>query len=193
MQPLLKLTGIKRSYGAVQALRSADFEIYPGEVMGLVGENGAGKSTMVKIISGFDSGFTGEYLLNDEPIHFTSPTQAERAGLAVAQQELSLIPTMSVAENISVIPSLLGWERDRIAARTDELLRLEAAGYRDYRWLQLLPPLHVLYGDQRFQVIIASMRADVERQRALVLTADWLPPELREAEVEATTPLLREG
>ncbi|MGY8902726.1 MAG: ATP-binding cassette domain-containing protein, partial [Flavobacteriales bacterium] len=100
MQPLLKLTNIKRSYGAIQALRGADFEIMPGEVIGLVGENGAGKSTMVKIISGFDSGFTGEYLLNGEALHFNSPIQAERAGIAVAQQELSLIKTMSVAENI---------------------------------------------------------------------------------------------
>ncbi len=77
------------------------------------------------------------------------------------------------------------------AGRHDEsiatMLRLEAVGYRDYRWLELLPPLHVLHGDQRFQVIIASMRADIERQRTLVLTADWLPPELREVEVEATT------
>jgi ABC-type sugar transport system ATPase subunit len=84
MQPLLKLTNIKRSYGAIQALRGADFEIMPGEVIGLVGENGAGKSTMVKIISGFDSGFTGEYLLNGEALHFNSPIQAERAGIAVA-------------------------------------------------------------------------------------------------------------
>lgn len=100
MQPLLKLTNIKRSYGAIQALKGANFEIMPGEVIGLVGENGAGKSTMVKIISGFDSGFTGEYELNGEALHFSSPIQAERAGIAVAQQELSLIKTMSVAENI---------------------------------------------------------------------------------------------
>ena len=100
MQPLLKLTNITRSYGAIQALRGANFEIMPGEVIGLVGENGAGKSTMVKIISGFDSGFKGEYVLNGEAFHFSSPIQAERAGIAVAQQELSLIKTMSVAENI---------------------------------------------------------------------------------------------
>lgn len=100
MQPLLKLSNINRNYGAIQALRGANFEIMPGEVMGLVGENGAGKSTMVKIISGFDSGFEGEYLLNGKPLHFNSPIQAERAGIAVAQQELSLIKTMSVAENI---------------------------------------------------------------------------------------------
>ena len=83
MQPLLKLSNIKRNYGAIKALRGANFEIMPGEVMGLFGENGAGKSTMVKIISGFDSGFEGEYLLNGEQLHFTSPFQAERAGIAV--------------------------------------------------------------------------------------------------------------
>ena len=80
MQPLLKLSNIKRNYGSIKALRGANFEIMPGEVMGLVGENGAGKSIMIKIISGFNSGFEGEQL------HFTSPIQAERAGIAVAQQ-----------------------------------------------------------------------------------------------------------
>ena len=96
MQPILKLSNIKRNYGAIKALRGANFEIMPGEVMGLVGENGAGKSTMVKIISGFDSGFEGEYLLNGQQLHFSSPIQAERSGIAVAQQELSLIKTMYV-------------------------------------------------------------------------------------------------
>ena len=100
MQPLLKLSNIDRSYGAIQALRQANFEIAPGEVMGLVGENGAGKSTMVKIIGGFDNGFTGEYQMNGEDLRFITPTQAEKAGIAIAQQELSLIPTMSIAENI---------------------------------------------------------------------------------------------
>ena len=79
-----------------------------------------------------------------------------------------------------------------LALRHDEsieaMLRLEAAGYRDYLWLLLLPPLQVLHDDIRFQAIVDGMRADVERQRTLVLTADWLPPELREAEMEATTP-----
>jgi DNA-binding winged helix-turn-helix (wHTH) protein/thioredoxin-like negative regulator of GroEL len=68
------------------------------------------------------------------------------------------------------------------------LLRLEAAGYRDYLWVQLLPPLQALHDDPDFQVIVASMRSDVERQRELVLTADWLPPELRAEEFEAVTP-----
>lgn len=100
MQPLLKLSGIKRSYGAIHALKGVDFEIMPGEVMGLVGENGAGKSTLVKIISGFDNGYTGDYQFNGQSIRFPHPGKAEQAGIAIAQQELSLIATMSVAENI---------------------------------------------------------------------------------------------
>lgn len=99
-QLLLQLTNISRDYGAIQALKGASFEIGRGEIMGLVGENGAGKSTMVKIIGGFDTGFTGEYRYDGEVRHFGSPTAAEHAGIAIAQQELSLIPTMSVAENI---------------------------------------------------------------------------------------------
>ncbi len=100
MDTILKLSGISRSFGAIDALRGVDFEIGRGEVMGLVGENGAGKSTLVKIISGFDSGYTGEVTFEGRPIHFHSPGVAEQAGIAIAQQELSLIPAMSVAENI---------------------------------------------------------------------------------------------
>lgn len=99
-EPLLRLRNINRHYGAIQALKGASFEIGRGEVMGLVGENGAGKSTMVKIIGGFDTGFTGEYFYDGKTRNFGSPTAAEQAGIAIAQQELSLIPTMSVAENI---------------------------------------------------------------------------------------------
>lgn len=97
---MLKLTNISRHYGAIQALKNANFEIDRGEVMGLVGENGAGKSTMVKIIGGFDTGYTGEFFYDGEIRRFSGPTAAEQVGIAVAQQELSLIPTMSVAENI---------------------------------------------------------------------------------------------
>ena len=99
-EPLLKLTDVSRHYGAILALKNASFEIGRGEIMGLVGENGAGKSTMVKIISGFDTDFTGEYFYDGQIRHFGGPTAAEHVGIAIAHQELSLIPTMSVAENI---------------------------------------------------------------------------------------------
>jgi ABC-type sugar transport system ATPase subunit len=100
MQPLLKLSSINRSFGAIQALKNVDFEVLPGEVMGLVGENGAGKSTLVKIIGGFDNGYSGDYAFDGHSVRFSNPARAEQSGIAIAQQELSLIPTMSVAENI---------------------------------------------------------------------------------------------
>lgn len=100
MQPILRLTSISRTFGAIRALVDVEFEIRAGEVMGLVGENGAGKSTLVKIISGFDDGYVGEFELDGQFVRLASPARAERAGIAIAQQELSLIPTMSVAENI---------------------------------------------------------------------------------------------
>ena len=100
MESLLELSNINRSFGAINALRDVAFSIFPGEVMGLVGENGAGKSTLVKIISGFDNGYTGSLKLNKMETRFSSPGKAEKLGIAIAQQELSLIPTMSVAENI---------------------------------------------------------------------------------------------
>ena len=104
-QPLLRLTDINRHYGAIQALKGASFEIKHGEIMGLVGENGAGKSTMVKIIGGFDTGFTGEYFYDGEIRQFSGPTAAEQSGIAIAQQELSLIPTMSVAGVVHILIS----------------------------------------------------------------------------------------
>lgn len=101
--PVLQLNSIKRSFGAIHALRDVDFEIAAGEVMGLVGENGAGKSTLVKIISGFDNGFVGDYQLQGKSVRFSQPGKAELSGIAIAQQELSLIPTMTVAENIFLV------------------------------------------------------------------------------------------
>ena len=98
--PILKISKVSRTFGAIQALKEANFEINEGEIMGLVGENGAGKSTLVKIISGFDPGFKGSYQINGQEVKFETPSQEEESGIAIAQQEISLIPNMSVAENI---------------------------------------------------------------------------------------------
>jgi ABC-type sugar transport system ATPase subunit len=100
VDPILKISNVSKNFGAIQALKKANFEINKGEIMGLVGENGAGKSTLVKIISGFDNAYDGDYFLNNKRVNFDNPVKAELEGIAIAQQELSLIPNMSVAENI---------------------------------------------------------------------------------------------
>lgn len=135
MKPILELSNINRSFGAINALRNVTFAIYPGEVMGLVGENGAGKSTLVKIISGFDSGFSGSIKLSGKDVRFTSPGKAEKSGIAIAQQELSLIPTMSVAENI-----FLAGESAPIFA-TKKTLAMKASKYLDEVGLGHIDPL----------------------------------------------------
>jgi ABC-type sugar transport system ATPase subunit len=103
VEQLLSLSEITRSFGAINALKDVSFDVKPGEVMGLVGENGAGKSSLVKIIGGFDSGFSGQFTFAGKQARFSGPVMAERAGIAIAQQELSLIPTMSVAENVLLV------------------------------------------------------------------------------------------
>ncbi len=100
MSDWLSLKGIKRRFGAIHALKEVELTVKRGEVLGLVGENGAGKSTLVKIISGFDDGFEGQVLVDGKPVHLGLPERANALGIAIAQQELSLIPTLSIAENI---------------------------------------------------------------------------------------------
>ena len=91
---------VSKSFGGVKALRDVDFSIFQGEIHGLVGENGAGKSTMMKIIAGVHAGFEGEMLVSGQPVHFRSARDALAAGIGMVHQELSVIPDLSVAENV---------------------------------------------------------------------------------------------
>jgi ribose transport system ATP-binding protein/rhamnose transport system ATP-binding protein len=97
-EPLLRISGLSKSYGAIQALDAVDFQLDVGEVMALVGENGAGKSTLVKILAGLVRPDSGEIVLEGRAI--AAGSALRHAGIAVVQQELSLVPTMSAAENV---------------------------------------------------------------------------------------------
>ncbi len=99
-QYVLQLRSVSRRYGAIQALKDVSFDIRAGEIIALMGENGAGKSTAVRIMSGFDTGYDGEVLRNGNHVRFRSPVDAERQGVAIAQQELSQVSALTVAENI---------------------------------------------------------------------------------------------
>ncbi|MEU0791919.1 sugar ABC transporter ATP-binding protein [Amycolatopsis sp. NPDC005961] len=98
--PLLEVRGVTKSFGAVAAVAGVSFGLYPGEAHALVGENGAGKSTIVKMLAGVHKPDDGTLLLDGRPVEFGSPADAKAAGIAVIYQEPTLFPDLSVAENI---------------------------------------------------------------------------------------------
>lgn len=99
-RPLLELSGISKSFGGVTALRDVDFTLHAGEIHGLVGENGAGKSTLMKIIAGVHTDYGGTMRIDGEEQHFRSARDALKAGIGMVHQELSIVPDLSVAENV---------------------------------------------------------------------------------------------
>ncbi|MBB5777469.1 sugar ABC transporter ATP-binding protein [Nonomuraea jabiensis] len=98
--PVLSLSQVSKAFGAVRAVREVSLALFPGEVHALAGENGAGKSTIVKILSGVHRPDSGRILLDGEPVEFGGPADAQRAGVAVIYQEPTLFPDLSVMENI---------------------------------------------------------------------------------------------
>ena len=100
--PVLRLRGVSKRFSGIVALAGVDFELYPGEVHALCGENGAGKSTLIKLLSGLHpaGSFSGEYEAHGAPASFFTLRDAARAGIAVIYQELVLVESMSVAENL---------------------------------------------------------------------------------------------
>lgn len=100
MQPLLKVEGLKKSFGGVAALRDGRFALQAGSVHALCGGNGAGKSTFLSILMGIHKRDGGTILHRGRPVEFNSPAEALASGIAIIEQELSPVPHMTVAENI---------------------------------------------------------------------------------------------
>jgi ribose transport system ATP-binding protein len=100
--PLFEARGVSKRYGGVRALDDADLTIRAGRIHAVLGENGAGKSTLIKIMAGVVAPDEGRMLLDGEPVAFASPSDAQAAGIACIFQELSLIPDLSVADNIGI-------------------------------------------------------------------------------------------
>jgi ribose transport system ATP-binding protein len=128
MAESLSARNILKRYGGVVALADGNLEVNAREVVALVGANGSGKSTMSKVINGVVVLDGGQLLLDGQPIHFSSPQAAKKLGIATVFQELSLIPQMTVAENIWLTREPLTplgiVDRKSLRKRTEELLAL---------------------------------------------------------------------
>ena len=137
--PLVRVAGVTKSFGGARALRGVNLEVRPGEVHALLGENGAGKSTLIKILSGVHGSDGGRIEIAGQPVMFDSPAQSRAAGIAVVYQDLSLVESLSVADNL-----LLGREpRDRFGFLRKKQLLDEAETFLKQLGIPLDPRANV--------------------------------------------------
>ncbi len=159
MASLLELHDVSMSYGAVEALRDVSLAVAEGDVLGVCGDNGAGKTTMIRIVSGAIQPTRGKIHLDGRPVSFASPRDALGQGVATIYQDLALAPRLSVAENIFMgseltrptpIPRLRLLDKSRMrrqAARYLEQLRISLP--------DMDAPVSGLSGGQRQAVAIS--------------------------------------
>ena len=158
-KPLLEARGIFRRFGHVQALNGADLVVYPAEICALIGDNGAGKSSLVKILAGADKPDAGEIWLEGTRIELPTPIAAQRLGIATVYQDLALAPDLSAATNLflgreQLTPGLRG--RLGFVDRR-QMRKLAAAKFADLGVTLRSPSVRVasLSGGQRQSIAIA--------------------------------------
>ena len=190
---MYQLRRINKLFGGVHALRDVDFEIRRGEVVGLVGENGAGKSTLMKIIYGAYQPDAGEILIDGAVMSFANPRAAMDAGIGMVFQEQSLIPNLSVMENIFLSAEdqfarcgMVNWKKMAKAAR-EQLAKIHLDDIDPRRRLSKLPFA------QRQLVEIAKVLALEERSASdLVMLLDEPTSVLSRDEVKLLFGLIEE-
>jgi fructose transport system ATP-binding protein len=161
---VMQATGLVKRYGHVTALDGADFELRDAEILAVIGDNGAGKSSLIKALSGALVPDAGEIRLDGKPVHFTSPIDARRAGIETVYQELAVAPAMTIAENLFLgrelrRPGLLGsvfrmLDKSRMLRESEEYLRDLRIGIRS-----MSQAVETLSGGQRQGVAVARSAA----------------------------------
>ncbi|MGE3872167.1 MAG: ATP-binding cassette domain-containing protein [Parvibaculaceae bacterium] len=112
-QPILYARGLMKRYGTVVALNGADFDLFPGEILAVIGDNGAGKTSLIKALNGAITPDHGEIWLDGQPVHFRGPQDARAVGIETVFQSLALSPALSIADNMFLgreylVPGVLG-------------------------------------------------------------------------------------
>ncbi|MCR3754521.1 ATP-binding cassette domain-containing protein [Lentzea californiensis] len=130
--PVLQARGLVKRYGRVTALAGADLELMPGEILAVIGDNGAGKSSLIKALSGAVVPDEGEILVDGRPVSFGSPIDARKAGIETVHQSLAVSPSLDIAANL-----FLGRERRRPGVLGTVFRMLDRNGMRDEARRQL--------------------------------------------------------
>ena len=165
VEPILTARGLVKRYGRVTALNNADFDLYPGEILAVIGDNGAGKSSLIKAISGAVIPDEGEIRLEGKPVLFKSPMEARAAGIETVYQNLALSPALSIADNMFLgreirKPGVLGsWFRmlDRTAMEKRAREKLTELGLMTIQ--NIGQAVETLSGGQRQGVAVARAAA----------------------------------
>jgi fructose transport system ATP-binding protein len=123
--PILSARGLHKRYGNVTAIDGADFDLYPGEILAVIGDNGAGKSSLIKALSGATIPDSGTISLDNEEVHFKSPLEARRAGIETVYQDLAVAPALDIATNL-----FLGREKRRAGPLGSVLRMIDHKGMR---------------------------------------------------------------
>ena len=158
-EPTLRLRGISKTFGAVQALRDVDFEVYSGEVVGLVGDNGAGKSTLIKTISGVNIPDSGEMFVEEHRVHIASPQDATKLGIETVYQDLALCDNLDVVSNlflgreegVRITPFLGTLDETDMERRTRDVLK-----QLDVKIPSVRSQVATLSGGQRQSIAVAK-------------------------------------
>jgi fructose transport system ATP-binding protein len=163
--PILTARGLVKNFGRVRALDGTDFELFPGEVLAVIGDNGAGKSSLIKCLSGAMQPDEGEMVLNGEPLTFKRPQDARVAGIETVYQTLAVAPALDIATNM-----FLGRERRRHGVLGSVLRMTDTTGMRRQAKLALddlgigtlqdiTQAVETLSGGQRQAVAVARAAA----------------------------------
>ncbi|OIQ45766.1 MAG: sugar ABC transporter ATP-binding protein [Roseobacter sp. MedPE-SW] len=165
MTPVVSAKGIVKRYGHVTAIDHSDFELLPGEILAVIGDNGAGKSSIVKAICGATTPDEGEILIEGKPVKFSSPIEAREMGIEIVYQNLALSPALSIADNMFTgreirKPGFLGKflrMLDKPAMETFAREKLTELGLMTVQSIK--QPVETLSGGQRQGVAVARAAA----------------------------------